>query len=80
MEMHERPSLGEYAARARGAEGWECPRCGCTDWRVANSYFVPSSDSRNRTRFCRHCKQVIYTREVLVDSVDEQTTTNSNGL
>jgi hypothetical protein len=64
--MANRPTLGELAAQSSGGEGWECPRCGCCDWRVDDSYYVASAGERRRRRFCRHCKQVIYTAEVVV--------------
>lgn len=55
----------EYIAEANGADGWECPRCGCKEWRVVNSYM--QGDGRNRRRVCRHCGQgLLRTTEVPV--------------
>ena len=46
-----RPSLGELQSRTNG---WDCPRCGCRDWRVINSYLC-ADGTRHRRQFCRHC-------------------------
>lgn len=43
-------------------DGWECPRCGCHDWRVVRS--LQFGEVRKRERVCRHCKQLIRTVEV----------------
>lgn len=66
--MAERPTLGELAAQGGSGDGWECPRCGCCDWRVEDSYFVRGRQERRRRRFCRHCKQVLHTREVPIEA------------
>lgn len=84
-DMTARPTLAELAQAARSASGWDCPRCGCSDWRVVNSYYVPSSGSRNRTRYCRHCKHVIHTVETTVEELPEppvnaQAFTNGNAV
>jgi len=84
-DMTARPTLAELAQSARSASGWDCPRCGCSDWRVVNSYYVPSSGSRNRTRYCRNCKHVIHTVETTVEELPEppvnvQAVTNSNDV
>ena len=67
-EVIRRPTLGELAAQATGGDGWECPRCGCRDWRVEDSYFVAGRQERRRRRFCRNCKQVLHTREVPIEA------------
>lgn len=60
------PTARELAARANGSDPWACPRCGCRDWRVANTYDV-AGDSKKRRRICRHCKQgLLPTEEVPV--------------
>lgn len=81
----QRPTLAELSRAARSASGWDCPRCGCSDWRVVNSYYVPGTGSRNRTRYCRHCKHVIHTMETTVDEtpkppVNAQPFTNGNDV
>lgn len=58
----ERPTARELAAQSRGSDPWACPRCGCKDWRVVNSYM--SGDARRRQRVCRHCHQVLITYEM----------------
>lgn len=67
-EVIRRPTLGELAAQATGGDGWDCPRCGCRDWRVEDSYFVVGRQERRRRRFCRNCKQVLHTREVPIEA------------
>lgn len=67
-EVIRRPTLGELAAQATGGDGWDCPRCGCRDWRVEDSYFVAGRQERRRRRFCRNCKQVLHTREVPIEA------------
>ena len=61
------PTLAELKAQSTGGDGWACPRCGCHDWRVEDSYWVPTAGERRRRRFCRHCKQVLHTREVPIE-------------
>lgn len=67
-----RPTLGELAAQSQGSDGWACPRCGCCDWRVEDSYFVSGRQERRRRRFCRNCKQVLHTREVPIEADAEK--------
>ena len=74
---YERPSLSQLAAQGTG-EGWECPRCGCCDWRVINSYYVTSTQSRHRRRECRHCHQLLTTREVTLESMPDSTSDATN--
>jgi hypothetical protein len=71
-ERERRPTLGELASQATGGDGWECPRCGCRDWRVEDSYFVRGRNERMRRRFCRHCKQVLHTREIPIEAESEK--------
>lgn len=61
-EPHERPTFRQMLARDTD-DGWECPRCGCRDWRVVDSRQF--GDVRKRLRACRHCHQTIKTSEVL---------------
>ena len=37
---------------------WACPRCGCRDWRVANTYGCKTDQSIHRRRICRNCNHV----------------------
>jgi hypothetical protein len=63
-----RKTLSEMAAAAdtgaSAANQWMCPRCGCQQWWVRNSYFVVGDGSRHRKRECRQCHGVLYTREM----------------
>lgn len=61
-EPHERPTFRQMLARDTD-DGWECPRCGCRDWRVVDSRQF--GDVRKRLRACRHCHQTIKTSEVM---------------
>jgi hypothetical protein len=61
---YERPSLSQLAAQGTG-EGWECPRCGCCDWRVIESRQY--GDIRKRIRACRHCGKRLNTIEVIAE-------------
>lgn len=61
---HERPTFRDLLARDDG-DGWECPRCGCRDWRVVDSRQF--GDVRKRVRACRHCHQTIRTNEVIAE-------------
>jgi len=72
----ERPSLSQLAAQGTG-EGWECPRCGCCDWRVIESRQY--GDIRKRIRMCRHCGKRLNTVETLAEkrSADAKNTTGS---
>lgn len=70
--MASRPTLAQLAAGTAGADGWACPRCGCEDWRVEDSYWVTGAQERRRRRFCRNCKQVLHTREVPIEPADAE--------
>jgi len=59
---HQRPTIAQMRAQTNG-EGWECPRCGCCDWRVVDSRQF--GETRRRVRACRHCHAVIRTIETL---------------
>lgn len=61
-----RPTFAQL--RGDQGDGWECPRCGCHDWRVVRS--LQFGEVRKRERVCRHCKQVIRTVEVREEMVD----------
>lgn len=43
---------------------WRCQRCGCRDWRVADSRLVGAT--RNRQRVCRNCATPLPTQEIPV--------------
>ncbi len=45
--------------------GLQCPKCGCADMRVTNSYNWEAG-GRKRRRACRHCGWSITTVEVPV--------------
>ena len=53
----ERPTLAQLAAHSN-ANPWACPRCGCRDWRVANTYDCKTDSSIHRRRICRNCNEV----------------------
>jgi hypothetical protein len=57
-----RPSASELAAQSNGADPWACPRCGCADWRVVNTYLIDGK--RRRQRACRNCHTPLITYEV----------------
>ena len=60
----ERLTLADYASRSNsGSHAWDCPRCGCRDWRVTDSRYAEGGRVRRRTRHCRHCGYSIYTHE-----------------
>lgn len=65
LQTHERPTLQQMSS---GGEGWECPRCGCHDWRVVDSRFTDGA--RRRIRACRHCHQVLRTVEQVADEAE----------
>ncbi len=60
-EAKQPKSLHEMAAEA-DIDPWACPRCGCRDWRVPESYPLKSGD-RRRWRECRHCRYRMRTLE-----------------
>ena len=65
---HERPTFRQLSGS--DGDGWECPRCGCHDWRVVDSRQL--GVVRRRVRACRHCHQVIRTVETLDDGTQEE--------
>lgn len=63
----DRPTFRQLAGS--DGDGWECPRCGCHDWRVVDSRQFGTE--RRRVRACRHCHQSIRTVEILAsDAID----------
>lgn len=63
----DRQSLSQLAAesiQSEGADPWACPKCGCCDWRVVNTYL--RDGKRRRQRACRHCHTPMITLEVPV--------------
>lgn len=49
-------------AAETGNVGWSCPRCGCSAWRVVNSYLI--NGRRRRQRACLNCHMPIQTYEI----------------
>jgi len=47
---------------------WVCPRCGCRDWRVANTYHTKTDSAIHRRRVCRHCHHVRISVERFADA------------
>jgi len=73
--MERLPTLAELAAQAAKAPdgGWSCPKCGCRDWRVANTR-ESANGNLSRTRICRNCGENgprIYTTEIPYRSADK---------
>lgn len=59
----DRPSARDLASG--GDPSWECPRCGCRDWRVLDTREA-ADGSVGRTRYCRYCGKLgprLYTEE-----------------
>lgn len=54
------PTLAELAALT--ADPWDCPRCGCQDWRTVNTYPCQDGTIHRRQR-CRHCGHIRITYE-----------------
>ena len=63
IDPADRPTLRDYA-RGAGAQ-FGCPRCGCRDWRVSNTYWGKIDAAVRRRRVCRHCNHPITTVEVI---------------
>lgn len=63
-----RPSLAQLAAQSN-SDPWACPRCGCRDWRVANTYECKTDASIHRRRICRHCHHV----RISIETMPEET-------
>ena len=55
-----RKTLAQMKAEATD-DPWKCPKCGCKDWRVLDSY--ETGGKRRRVRCCRNCRKVIETFE-----------------
>ncbi len=54
-------TLAEMAAMSASTDGWQCPQCGCKDWRVVNSH--ERNGVRKRQRVCRNCEYDLPTIE-----------------
>lgn len=62
--MTDKPRKMLSQMKAEGeADPWACPKCGCRDYRVLNTYYVDGHPRRRRC--CRNCRKVVHTDEVM---------------